>query len=96
MIKKTTQDDMQVLSMQAINTNESSTELLTVPDSIAVLQDAVLLGITRLELTMRAARKGLNPVWNVISEDSTQGVLTLYFNDDRWQFFCQLQSIELH
>lgn len=92
MIEQKQLDLMQVVQLLPIPEKGSTDRL---PESIAVLIDNVLVGMTRLELMMKASRKGFNPVWHV-AESPYEGLLTLYFNDKQWRLYCKLQPVELH
>ena len=92
MIEQKHLDSMQVVQLLPILEQDSTDRL---PESIAVLIDNVFVGMTRLELMMKASRKGLNPVWHM-ADSPCEGLLTLYFNDKQWRLYCKLQPVELH
>lgn len=89
MIDQTSMDSMQVIQLSYVGKD-------VLPDSIAILVETVAIGMTRLELMMKASRKGLHPVWHIVSDNPFEGLLTLYFNDKQWPLYCQLKKIELH
>lgn len=90
MIDQRTLDPMQVVKLQPSPDNPEP-----LPDSMAILIDAVQIGMTRLELMMKASRKGFNPVWQA-GMTPYDGILMLYFNDKTWQLICRLQPVSLH
>ena len=92
MIEQKQLDAMQVVQLSPI-AEINRTDML--PETIAVLIDHVAIGMTRLELMMKASRKGLNPVWH-IADTPYEGLLTLYFNDKQWRLYCKLQPVDLH
>ena len=55
----------------------------------------MVIGIDRVELTQRAYRKGLSPVWEQ-GEHPHEGRLILHYHDRRWSLLCSLTPVRVH
>src|SRR5690625_2820162 len=72
-----------------------SGSLNELPQALFGLLDYVVIGIDRVELTQRAYRKGLSPVWEQ-GEHPHEGRLILHYHDRRWSLLCSLTPVRVH
>lgn len=69
--------------------------LSELPPALYGLLNYVVIGIDRVELTQRAYRKGLSPVWEQ-GEHPHEGRLILHYHDRRWSLLCSLTPVRVH
>lgn len=72
-----------------------SGSLSELPQALFGLLDYVVIGIDRVELTQRAYRKGLSPVWEQ-GTNPRRGRLILHHHDQRWTLVCELTPMRVH